>query len=87
MRTFLGSSYLRSLRKQVKKNPQGYKKIKDKITLFQLVPSHPSLKLHKLKGEKQEVWSIYIEEDLRILFVYVEEGVLFINIGKHDEVY
>jgi mRNA-degrading endonuclease YafQ of YafQ-DinJ toxin-antitoxin module len=40
-----------------------------------------------LKGEKREAWSFAVEENLRIIFVYIKEGVLFVDIGKHEEVY
>lgn len=87
MRIIFSFSYLRNLRRYLKKNPHQLINIKDKITLFKTSPNHPSLKLHKLKGKKREVWSIKIHEDLRILFVYFDEKIIFVDIGKHDEVY
>lgn len=50
-------------------------------------PSHPSLRLHKLSGNKSEQWSISATSDIRIIFQYVGEGVLIVDLGTHDEVY
>lgn len=32
-------------------------------------------------------WSLSIDNDLRILFVYRDYGVLLVDLGGHDEVY
>jgi mRNA-degrading endonuclease YafQ of YafQ-DinJ toxin-antitoxin module len=47
------------------------------------------LKTHKLQGKLKELWSYSVEYDLRILFYFTDEGrrVVFVDIGKHDEVY
>lgn len=87
MKIFLSSAYTKSFRKLKKKHPQIIPKIKENIALFNLNPTHPSLRLHKLQGKKLSLWSFWIKEDLRITFIYVSEGVLFINIGTHKEVY
>ena len=87
MRIFLSSSYIRAYKRKIKNNPQMTVTIKEKIALFQTNPTNPTLSLHKLKDKKQDVWSFSVERDLRILFVYIVEGILFIHIGTHDEVY
>lgn len=87
MKILLSSAYLKSFRKLKKKNPQIISTIKEKIALFKLNPTHLSLRLHKLQGKKLSLWSFWIKADLRITFIYVSEGVLFINIGTHREVY
>lgn len=46
-----------------------------------------SLRLHKLQGKMVTDWSITIEQDLRLIFTYVKDGVLLIDIGKHEDVY
>ena len=87
MRIFLSSSYIRAHKRKIKGNPQLTKTIKEKVVIFQTNPTNPTLSLHKLKDKKQDVWSFSVAQNLRILFVYVPEGVLFINIGTHNEVY
>jgi mRNA-degrading endonuclease YafQ of YafQ-DinJ toxin-antitoxin module len=61
-------------------------KIKQKLKYLLCDPKHPSLRLHKLKGER-DFWSISIDTDLRVLFIYQDWGILLIDIGGHDEVY
>lgn len=87
MRIFLDPKYIQNFKKIIKKNPQVLPLIKKQVSILKLNPSHPSLRLHKLKAKNPGVWSISVDEDLRILFVYTEEGALFVNIGTHDEVY
>ena len=48
---------------------------------------HPSLRLHKLEGGPHEDWSISIEKDIRILFSYVKDGIVLVDVGKHDDIY
>lgn len=87
MKIFLSPQYIKSFKRLKKKNPQIISIVKEKITLFKINPNHSSLKLHKLQGKKLSLWSFWIKRDLRLTFTYVREGILFINIGTHQEVY
>ena len=54
-------------------------------TLFRANPFHPSLRLHKLKGKLDGLWSISLDRSHRIIFEVLEDGnVLFISIGRHS---
>lgn len=64
-----------------------FSKVQKQLSLFQQNPKHVSLKLHKLKGNLQNVWSISIDRNYRMIFVNDELGIYFIDIGTHDEVY
>ena len=45
---------------------------------------HPSLRLHKLKGKLNGLWSISIDRRYRIVFEVMEDGVvLFVSVGIH----
>ena len=45
---------------------------------------HPSLRLHKLKGKLDDLWSISIDRRYRIVFEVMEDGVvLFVSVGMH----
>jgi mRNA-degrading endonuclease YafQ of YafQ-DinJ toxin-antitoxin module len=39
------------------------------MSLFKNNINHPSLKIYKLKGDKQNFWSFSIEGDLRIIYI------------------
>jgi len=52
--------------------------------LFRQNPFHPSLRLHKLSGKLDGLWSISLDMRHRIVFSVVGEGViLFVSIGGH----
>jgi len=52
--------------------------------LFRENAFHPSLRLHKLKGKLEGLWSISIDMKYRIVFKSLKDGnVLFISIGQH----
>lgn len=87
MNIHLSKNFIRNYRKLLKKNPQIKNKIAEKLSLFKDNPAHPSLHLHKLQGKMVTDWSIAITSDLRLILVYVEDGVLLVDIGKHEEVY
>lgn len=87
MNIYLSKNFSRNYRKLLKKNPKLKIKVKEKMSLFEVNPLHPSLRLHKLQGKMVTDWSITIEQDLRLIFTYVKDGILLIDIGKHEEVY
>jgi addiction module RelE/StbE family toxin len=94
MRTLvLASSFKRSFKSLVIKNPQLESKIADRLQLLLSDPFHSSLKTHKLKGKLSGAWSCTVDYDCRIVFSFKEnvdtllEEILLIDIGSHDEVY
>lgn len=87
MKFFLSSEVKRKLRDINRKSPKLSEKIRKKLELFVGNPKHPSLRNHKLKGNLKDAWSISIEKDLRMLYYFDEEGVIFFDIGTHDQVY
>lgn len=74
-----------------KRNESLFDKVEKQLLLFQTVPNHPSLRLHKLSGAQDDVWSISINMSYRLLFYYRQAGkekrVVFFAVGKHEEVY
>lgn len=79
--------FKKKLKKIQKTDKQLFSKVKKQLSLFQENPKHISLKLHKLKGNLQNLWSIAIDRNYRMLFVDDEIGIYFVDIGTHDEVY
>lgn len=52
---------------------------------FRENPLHPSLRLHKLSGKLDGLWSISINKQYRIIFEPQENGdILFISVGLHS---
>ncbi len=87
MNVYVSPAFVKARKKLVKKNLQLQEIIKAKIQLFLENPKHPSLRLHKLTGKSDEEWSISFTSSLRMLFYYLEDGIMLTDIGAHDEVY
>lgn len=87
MRIEFSSDFEDKLKKYKRKDNTKYKKILRKIAFFKNNPRHPSLRIHKLKGELREYWSFWVEGDLRILYIYQEDKITFLDIGTHREIY
>ena len=61
-------------------------KIQKQLKLFEQNPKHPSLRLHKLKGNLQNTWSLSITMSFRVLFIEDAEYYFF-DMGEHSEIY
>jgi mRNA interferase YafQ len=84
-------SFLRSVRRFVRKNPQLEQELQLSLELLSSDAFHPQLKTHKLKGKLAGSWACSAGYDLRIVFQFVkyndQEAILLEGIGTHDEVY
>jgi|Deesub1362A_J573_1020465.scaffolds.fasta_scaffold00424_33 addiction module RelE/StbE family toxin len=82
------SSFKRAFKKRIKGHKEIEEKFWQKVEIFMKDPFDRSLRTHKLSGKLQGLWSFSIEHDLRVVFYFAEENrVIFVDIGKHDEVY
>ncbi|MGO9120947.1 MAG: type II toxin-antitoxin system YafQ family toxin [Desulfomonilaceae bacterium] len=87
------SSFTRAIRKFGKRRPELKEKLRSILTLLKTDPFHPQLRTHKLHGELAGAWACSVEQDVRIVFNFVsdsesiEEAILLIDIGTHEEVY
>lgn len=80
------SSFQKQLRQIQRKDEKLFKKVKKQFSLFKLNPKHPSLRLHKFKGDLKDVWSLLVTIDFRLLFIEDREYYFF-DMGTHDQVY
>jgi mRNA-degrading endonuclease YafQ of YafQ-DinJ toxin-antitoxin module len=82
-------SYIRRARKFLKKHPEIHSQYRKTLELLELDPHHPSLRLHSLQGNLSGLSSVSINISYRIVLELIIEGyeIIFINIGKHDQVY
>lgn len=94
MRTLIwGKTFMRALRRTVRKHPTAQQDIADTLLLLQENPFAPQLATHKLKGKLVGSWACGVRNDLRIIFDFVknaeqqEDDILLLEIGTHDEVY
>lgn len=70
-----------------KKDPKLAKLITKQLRLFAMDPRHLSLRTHKLSGELKNLWSISINQGVRMVYLLNGEEAYFIDIGTHDEIY
>ena len=75
----------KNLSKKIRNNPQLKMKVKKQIELLKENLRHPSLKLHKLSGKRAQEYSFWIEGNLRITFMIINNVILFTDIITHDE--
>ncbi len=79
-------TFQKKLAQLQKKDQKLFEKVKKQFVLFKKDAHHPSLRLHKLKGELQDVWSFSVTMDFRLLFVE-DSTYYFFDMGEHDEIY
>lgn len=88
MNVIFDTKLVRDLKKLKRKDSRLVDLVLKKLELFKLRQDLPSLRLHKLTGSMRNLWSISINESIRMIFYYVDENIAtFIDIGKHEEVY
>ena len=87
MEFLLSSSVKKELKRLKLKRPKLARKIQTQLKLFAESPKHPSLRLHKLKGQLGNSWSISIEENYRMIYYIKDAKAVFFDIGTHDQVY
>ena len=75
----------KNISKKIKKNPQLRTKVKKQVELLKENLRHPSLRLHKLSGKRAQEYSFWIEGNLRITFIIINNEILFTDIITHDE--
>ena len=82
-------SYTRRASKFIRKHPVVLRQYQKTLELMELDPFHPSLRLHKLKGSLEALYSVSINLSFRITIEFLIEGktIIPVDVGSHDEVY
>lgn len=82
-------SYERRATKFLKKHPELKEQYSKTLKILAINPSHPSLRLHKLKGNLKGLQSVSINISYRVVldFIIKKDLVIPIDVGTHDEVY
>ncbi len=81
--------YERVAKKFFKKHQNLKEKSAKTILLLQKNPYHPSLRLHKFQGNLSEYHSIFINMEYRIIidFIIINNEIILLGTGSHDEIY
>jgi mRNA-degrading endonuclease YafQ of YafQ-DinJ toxin-antitoxin module len=79
MRFFYSPKFLRSFARLPKTTKDEFRR--REIT-FRKDLFDSRLKTHKLKGRNE--WSFLITYKIRVIFIFEDESILFVNIGDHS---
>ncbi len=85
MKLAYSDHFKKRLKKQLRQNPLIRERIHKQLFLLQINIRHPSLKLHKLKGKRIDQFAIWIEGNLRITCILIDDIILLTDIITHDE--
>lgn len=82
-------SFDKKVLKFFKKHQDIFDRFQKTVILLSENPFHPSLRLHKLQGNKSNYYSVSITMSYRIIldFIIIDEEIILIDIGSHDDVY
>jgi proteic killer suppression protein len=83
------NSYIKRASKFLKKHPDLLSQYQKTLKLLEINPTHPSLRIHPLKGRLKYLYSIFINISYRITleFFVSEKEIILVNVGHHNEVY
>jgi len=88
MEVAFSSTFKKAFRKRIKRDVLLEKRFWQKLDVFIENPFNRELRTHKLSGTLDGLWSFSVEFDCRVIFYFPEDGkAMFVDIGKHDEVY
>ena len=87
-RIIFTESYTRRAARFLKQHPSLLGVYEKTLQLLELNPNHPSLRLHKLKGKLKDLHSVSVTLSYRLTlsFALIEDAIVLIDIGAHDEV-
>ena len=82
-------SYIKRAKKFLKKHPEIHSQYEKTLALLELNPHHPSLRLHGLQGRLTGLSSVSINMSYRIVLemVIVDNDIILVDVGNHDQVY
>ena len=85
MNVYFTPKFIRRSKSLTKKNKHLKGILEKQITLFKLNSTHPSLKLHRLKGKRSKQLAVWVKGDLRALCVKEKNDYVFFDLVSHNE--
>jgi len=82
-------SFERTAQKFFKKHRDLLNRFEEVVEMLEADPFTSALKTHKLKGELSKYYACRLSYEYRIILtiIILEEKVILMDIGSHDEVY
>lgn len=79
--------FAKNYQKRIASNPKLIQQFKTRLTKFIENPQDPTLRDHKLIGEKSEFRSFSVAGDIRVVYQIIEDEIWLYDIGSHNQVY
>ncbi|MFH0936801.1 MAG: type II toxin-antitoxin system mRNA interferase toxin, RelE/StbE family [Candidatus Daviesbacteria bacterium] len=79
--------FAKNYKKRIAKHPKLVNHFQKQLEKFIQDPNNPTLKSHKLVGEKSEFRAFSITGDIRVVYKIVDEEIWLYDIGSHNQVY
>lgn len=80
-------NFLKHFKLRIKPHSQMVIKFQTRLQLFINDSTNPILKDHQLIGPKSYRRAFSVTEDIRVVYQKVDDGVLLMDIGSHNQVY
>lgn len=87
MKIFTTKRFERRLVKFVKGHPEFSTKVRLAMKKLAIGSPASALKIHRLSGPLENCLAYNLSYDYRLIFIVDEEGICFLDIGTHDDVY
>ena len=82
-------TFVRTARRFLKRNPNLKQVLGITLELLETDPHQPRLRLHRLHGQLDGLWSVRVTPRIRLILTLdlQKNEIVLLHIGSHDEVY
>lgn len=87
LRLLRTNSFKRNYRQRIKQYPLLQEAFTESLRLLLADTENISGHSHGLQGSMKGTMSLWVDDDCRVIYRIVEEGILLLDIGSHEEVY
>jgi mRNA interferase YafQ len=86
-RVFFATRFEKKLKVFHSRHPEFSTAVEAAITAIAEDPYASALRTHRLKGTLTDCFACHLSREYRIVFVLEPAGVIFVDVGTHDDVY
>lgn len=79
--------FLKSYKKRIAPYPKLEKQFQAQLEKLLKDSKDPSLRDHKLIGERKNFRSFSVTGDIRVVYIIVENSIWLFDIGSHNQIY
>ncbi len=82
-------SYVKKATKFLRQHPEVRKQYQKTLELLEVIPHHPSLRMHGLQGRLSGLSCVSINMSYRIMLEMIlrDNDIILVDVGNHDQVY